>query len=498
MKTDEQVARYRKLRELGKSQELAAAMSSMTAKTARKYEVGLLPSQTKAPRDWRTRPDPFEDDWDTVVEPLLARDEDRALQATTVLEQLKKAKPDVYSDKELRTLQRRMREWRAVQGPPKEVFFPQEHRPGREAQMDFTHATELGVTIAGEPLVHLFFELILNYSGHRYVQIAYSENFESLSDGLQAGFWAFGGVPEQICHDSLSAATHELKKTGGRALTPRFAALIGHFKTKSRRIRLRKSNENGVVESGHRTLKNALDQALIVRGGRDFPTLAAYLEFVAEIVGALNRRCAERFEEERAVLQSLPYARIPSHTDFEARVSRWSIIRVTTQIYSVPSRLIGEKVIVRLHPTEVEVIYKGKPVERFPRLQGRGAHRIDFRHIIHSLVRKPGAFDGYRYREELFPTLTFRQALDALKDSQGERGHVDYLQILNLAAKTMVIDVETALEALLEAGQPFRFSDVEALVTPDKPRIEELVAPLQPEPAIYDSLLEEEEIHHVG
>lgn len=136
MKTDEQVARYRKLRESGKSQELAAAMSSMTAKTARKYEVGPLPSQTKAPRDWRTRPDPFQKDWDTVVEPLLAKDEKRVLQATTVLEELKKAKPDQYSDKELRTLQRRMREWRAVQGPPKEVFFPQDHRPGREAQME--------------------------------------------------------------------------------------------------------------------------------------------------------------------------------------------------------------------------------------------------------------------------------------------------------------------------------------------------------------------------
>jgi transposase len=496
MKTDEQVARYRKLRESGKSQELAAAMSSMTAKTARKYEVGPLPSQTKAPRDWRTRPDPFQKDWDTVVEPLLAKDEKRVLQATTVLEELKKAKPDQYSDKELRTLQRRMREWRAVQGPPKEVFFPQDHRPGREAQMDFTHATELAVTIAGVPLAHLFFELILNYSGHRYVQIAYSENFESLSDGLQAGLWAFGGVPEQICHDSLSAATHELRKTGGRALTPRFAALIRHFKTRSRRIRVRKANENGVVESGHRTLKNALDQALIVRGSRDFPTLVTYLEFVAEVVAALNRRCAERFEEERASLQSLPYARIPSFTDFEARVSRWSIIRVATQIYSVPSRLIGEKVTVRLHPAEVEVIYKGKS-EKFPRLQGRGAHRIDYRHIIHSLVRKPGAFEGYRFREELFPTVVFRRAFDALKDSQGERGHVDYLQILNLAAKRMEVDVEAALEVLLEAGQSFRFSDVEALVEPAEPRTEELVAPLQPEPASYDALLEEEEVCRV-
>jgi len=498
MKTDEQIARYRKLRKSGKSQELAAAMSAMTAKTARKYEVGLLPSQTKSPRVWRTRPDPFEKHWNTVVEPLLAKDEKAQLQATTVLEELKKADPELYTDKELRTLQRRVREWRAFQGPAKEVIFPQEHRPGREAQSDFTHATELEVTIAGEPLAHLFFELILNYSGHRYVQIAYSENFETLSDGLQAGFWAFGGVTEQVCHDSLSAATHELKKTGGRALTPRFAAVLKHLEVKSRRINVRKSNENGVVESGHRTLKNALNQALILRESRDFLKLAVYLEFVGEVVASLNGRCGQLFEEELASLRRLPTARIPSFTDFESRVSRWSIIRVVTQIYSVHSRLISEKVTVRLHPAEVEIIYKGQSVDRFPRLRGRGTYRIDYRHIIHSLVRKPGAWEGYRFREELFPTVVFRKAYDALRGFRGERGHVDYLQVLHLAAKTMEIDVETALTMLLEAGQPFGFADVEALVAPQEPRIEELVAPLEPKLEIYDELLEQMEACHVG
>ena len=495
--TDQQVKRYRRLRREGKSQELAAAKAGMTAKTARKYEVGPLPSHFKKPRTWRTRKDPFAKHWESVAEPLLKADKDRTLQATTILDEFVRIDPDRYDDSLLRSLQPRVREWRALRGPNKEVFFPQEHPPGFEAQLDFTHATELRVTIGGEPFKHLFFELILNYSGHRHVQIAYSENFESLSDGLQSGFWSFGGVTERVCHDSLSAATHELKKSSGRKLTPRFAAVLVHFNLESRRINVRKSNENGVVESGNKTLKSALNQALKVRGGRDFVALESYLEFVNGVVGKLNRKCAKKFEEEKNFLRPLPSSRIPSFTDFVSRVSRWSIIRVVTQVYSVPSRLIGEKVTVRLHPAEIEILFKDQSVDRFPRLQGRGVHRIDYRHIIHSLVRKPGAFARYRYREELFPSLVFRQSYDALKTSRGERAHVDYLQILNLAAKNMETDVEAALTILLEAGQPFRFIDVEALVVPPEPRTETLVAPMTPDLSEYDAMLVEWQVNYV-
>lgn len=191
MITDEQIKRYRSLRRAGRCQELAAAKAGMTAKTARNYEVGPLPSNLKKPRTWRTRKDPFQDHWEQVVVPLLQEDTDGKLQATTLLDELVEKHPERYDDSVLRTMQRRLRDWRALQGPVKEVFFPQEHVPGRESQMDFTHGTELEVTVAGEPLRHLFFELILSYSGWRYVQLAYSENFESLSDGIQSGFWEF-------------------------------------------------------------------------------------------------------------------------------------------------------------------------------------------------------------------------------------------------------------------------------------------------------------------
>jgi hypothetical protein len=490
MLTDEQVKLYRKHLRAGKNQEIAAARAGTTAKTARKYEVGPLPSQSKILRTWRTRQDPFrENHWKEIIEPLLLADEKRKLQATTLLDELRKKHPEVYDESLLRTMQRRLRDWRAHEGPDKEVFFPQEHLPGRESQLDFTYANELQVTIAGEPLKHLFFELIMSYSGWRYVQIAYSENFESLCDGLQTAFWEIGGVTEGVRHDSLSAATRELKG-GGRKLTVRFADLLEHYGVDSKRINVKKPHENGVVESGNKTLKNTLDQALIVRQSRDFSTLEAYLEFVGGSVEGLNSRCGKRLAEEKEALQPLPDARIPNYTEYESRVSRWSVIRVVTQVYSVPSRLIGEKVTVRLHPTEVEILYKGQTADRFQRLQGRGVHRIDYRHIIHSLVRKPGAFACYRFREDLFPTLVFRKAYDALLRYRGERAHVDYLQILHLAAKTMETDVEIALQEFLEAGQPFRFMDVETLVVPPEPRVEELVKPFTPELSKYDELLD--------
>jgi hypothetical protein len=149
----------------GKSQEAAAAAAGMSVRTARKWEWGLFPSGSKKPRSWRTRPDPFEGVWDEEIVPLLVRDAERILQATTLFELLESRHPGRFGPGQLRTLQRRMRDWRAVQGPDREVYFEQVHPPGREGQLDFTHATELGVRIAGAPFEHLLFEFVLRFSG---------------------------------------------------------------------------------------------------------------------------------------------------------------------------------------------------------------------------------------------------------------------------------------------------------------------------------------------
>jgi hypothetical protein len=476
----------------GKSQEAAAAAAGMSVRTARQWEFSeSLPSASKAARSWRTREDPFDGVWDEEIVPLLARDDERVLQATTLFELLESRHPGRFAPGQLRTLQRRLRDWRAVQGPDREVFFEQVHPPGREAQLDFTHATELGVRIGGEPFEHLLFEFVLSFSGWRYVCLAYGETFEALVDGLQGALWELGGAPEIARSDNLSAATHELRRTGGRALNDRFAAVLAHYGLRSTRIHPGRSHENGVVEQGHYRLKSALAQALVIRGIRDFETVAAYEAFVQEVVQKLNRSSLVRLAEERPHLRALPSTRVPSYTVYRVKVRKWSTIRLSNKTYSVPSRLRGHEVEVRQFADVVEVVYQGTVVERMPRLRGGREHWIDYRHVIWSLVRKPGAFARYRYREELFPTPVFREAYDALSRSRGERADVDYVRTLHLAASTLECTVEQALRELLEQRVPFDYAMIRERAIPTQPEIPKLATPEVPDLRVFDALLAE-------
>jgi len=491
MVTDEQVRLLRQKRMDGKSQEAAAAGAGMSVRTARAWERGPLPSQTKEKRSWRTRKDPFEEVWALEIEPLLRRDEDRVLQGTTILDLLEQRYPGQFGEGQLRTLQRRIRDWRALHGPDREVFFEQVHPPGREAQIDFTHATELGVTIAGVLFPHLFFEFVLSFSGWRWVGLAFGETYEALMDGIQGALWALGGSPEVARTDNLSAATHELKRSGGRALTERFAALLAYYGLRSTRIHPGRSHENGVAEQAHHRLKSALRQALVIRGSRDFDSVADYEFFVQEIVGSLNRRCEAKLEDERAHLRPLPARRLPAYTSYRVKVHKWSTIRLSNKSYSVPSRLRGHEVEARQYANEVEIYYRGQFVDRMPRLRGGEDHRIDYRHVIWSLVRKPGAFARYRFREELFPTTTFREAYDALTRFKGERADIDYVRTLHLAASTMESTVEAALRLLLDSGDRFDYAAVRDLAAPVKPTIPVLATLAAPDLGVYDALLVE-------
>jgi len=242
-------------------------------------------------------------------------------------------------------------------------------------------------------------------------------------------------------------------------------------------------------ESQFLELKSVLAQVLVVRGSRDFPTLEAYQSFVETVVARLNQRRAERIAEEHRHLRPLPAAPVPSYTVTRAVVRRWSTIRVSNRTYSVPSRLIGHEVEVRLHADVVEVLFAGHRVETMPRLRGDRDHRIDYRHVIWSLVRKPGAFARYRYREELFPSETFRRAYDALRTRRGERADVEYVRVLHLAASTLEATVERALAALLEAGEAFDYAAVRERAAPVRPEIPALPAPRDPDFGVYDALL---------
>ena len=280
MVTDAQVKRLRKKLMEAKTMEAAAMAAGMSERSARTWKTGALPSQTKEARDWRTRPDPFAEVWTSEVVPLLEADEKGVLEAKTVI--------DILAEKHAGQVQRVAdahpaatharvaRARRAAQGG----LFRAGHEPGRQGSFDFTHGTELAVTILGRAFKHLIFEFVLAFSGWTWVMLAFGETFEALMLGIQGALWELGGVPEELRHDNLSAATHELARTGGRALTQRFADVLAHYGTRSSRITPGKGNENGVVEKAHHLLKSLVEQALIVRGSRDFVSADAYLVFV--------------------------------------------------------------------------------------------------------------------------------------------------------------------------------------------------------------------------
>ncbi len=473
----------------GKTQEAAAAAAGMSVRSAGKWEKGSLPSETKKARSWRTRVDPFSEVWDTEVVPLLRADDKRELEATTVLGVLDGKFPGRWGRGQVRTLQRRIRDWRAMFGPDKEVYFEQVHVPGREGAFDFTHGTELGVTIDGEPFRHLLFEFVLSYSRWTWVGIAFSETYEALVAGLQGAFWTLGSVPSVLRHDNLSAATHELKKTSGRALNTRFKDFLDHYRVGSKPIQPRKAHENGSVEQRHYRTKSAIAQAMIIRGSKDFESQEAYLIFVRKTIDeSHNRHVTDRLAEERVHLEKLPSHPVPTYTEFECVVRKWSTIRLGCRGYSVPSRLIGHTLTVRQHADVVEVFYGDRLVETMPRIRGELENRIDYRHIIGSLVRKPGAFARYRYREELFPSMVFRLAYDALKEAHGERADIEYVRILHLAATTMECQVEKALIEKLGGIAPLDYASIKAIVKPEEPTVPNLNV-REPDLSSYDALL---------
>ena len=246
------------------------------------------------------------------------------------------------------------------------------------------------MTLRGVAFPHLLFEWVLSYSRWTYVELALSETFEALVSGLQGALWTLGAVPAVLRHDNLSAATHELRRSGGRQLTARFRQVLDPYDLLSSRIQPGKPHENGVAEQAHFRTATAIEQALLLRGERDFVDEAAYLCFVRAVVDEeRNAPAAARLAEERPYLGPLPSGRVPEYTTFECRVRKWSTIRVGGRVYSVPSRLIGHTVEARQHPSTVEVLYGGRVLCTMPRLRGSAEHRIDYRHIIGSLVRRP-------------------------------------------------------------------------------------------------------------
>jgi hypothetical protein len=486
---DKQVLRYMTLRRTH-TQEAAAAKVGISIRSARRIEgAPVLPSQ-KPRRWWRSRPDPLAEVWESEIVPLLVANPD--LLATTILQHLQDLHPGRFRGV-LRTLQRRVRQWRALSGPPKEIFFPQRHEPGRMALSDFTHAGELAVTIAGMPFDHRLYHFTLAFSGWEHAEVVEGgESFVALAHGLQNALWQAGGVPAEHRTDSLSAAFKNLQDEDD--FTARYGELCRHYGMTPTRNNPGMAHENGTIEASNRHLETALDQALILRGHRDFDTLDDYRRFVRDIVARRNARIAKPFAVERAVLRALPERRSADFIETEARVTRASAFTVRGILYSAPSRLIGHRLKVRLYHDRLDCYLGASLVLSVPRGQPRpGKSRgrvIDYRHLLDGLKRKPQALKGLIFRDELFPGETYRRTWEALEarlpSRQACRQMIGLLEIA--AGHGCEAALGSELAELLDAGE---LPDLDALRRRLQPSLATPPAIDVPIPSLasYDALL---------
>jgi transposase len=470
MITDNQYRRLMKLSQTEKSLEVAAAKAGMDEKTGRKWRrEGQLPSAAREPRQYRTRLDPFARVW-REVEELLERD--ASVEAKTIFDYLCRRDPEQFQEMQLRTLQRRVKRWRAQKGEPREVYFPQEHVPGRQAQSDFTYMNELLVTIAGQPFKHLLYHLTLTYSNWEWGQVCFSESYESLASGVQDALWELGGVPQEHRTDSLSAAVRPPRSK--EEFTQKYKGLLQHYGMKASHSSPGRGHENG-----------------------EFAGRAEYEEFLAGLFRRRNQLRRERVAEELKVLRELPKRQLEACTKEVQRVSRNATLSIRNNYYSVPSQLIGERVEVRIYGGHLEVWYGGALAERLERLRGEGQAAINYRHIIHSLVKKPGAFAHYRFQASLFPRLIFRVAYDELQRQQPALAEREYVKLLQLAAAESEELVAAVLRELIDSGAAFNSERVrtELRARVDQPQASVLTVMIEPVTLQgYDLLLDAGEV----
>ena len=471
----------------------AADKAGMTERTAYKYiKANKLPSQLKCEHDWQTRENPFVEDWPVILDML---EVNPGLEGKTIFDHFNRTYPARYQNGQLRTLQRRIKHWRALEGPGREVYFPQIHYPGDLSASDFTHMHSLGITIRGEQFNHLLYHFVLTYSNWETFTICYSESFESLASGLQNALWGLGGRTKRHRTDRMSAAVN--KDCHPEKFNRNYQALLRHYEITPERTNAHSANENGDAETSHRHFKRAVTQALMLRNSKDFYSITDYKKFLQKIAYQLNAGRAKRFEEELTVLGKLPEARFNDCKNMDnLKVGKSSTLNIQHNTYSVHSRLIGEKVQARIYADHIEIWYAQKMVERIPRQRGTSKHRIDYRHIIDWLVRKPGAFENYRYKEDLYPSSWFRIAYDWLRSNMALQANKCYVKILYYAAKEGQTVTESAIRYLVEHDKELTALNIKGQID------EQFKLPPVTEVSVdnnnlesYDALLEEAAYH---
>jgi transposase InsO family protein len=403
-----QVSLYMSKRQQGKRQETAAACAAISERSGRRIEKGERQS-IPGERHWRTREDPLEAIWENELAPLLEKEPQ--LTGLTLWEYLEDEHAGKFPYRVLRTLQRRVKHWKATQGPAKVVIFRQSVPAGRQGLSDFSHpATE--ITIQGEVFTHLLYQFRFAYSGWRYVQIILGgESYSALADGLQSALFRAGGSPIEHRTDSLSAAFNNSVEE--QKLTQSYEALCTHYNLQATRNNRGVSHENGAIECAHGSFKRRLDQALKLRGSGDFAAVKDYQAFLDAVTERLNKRCQSRFKDEQLALQALPDERFMDYSELSLKVTRSSTLEVKRVLYTVPSRLIGENVRVHVYHDRL-AFFVGQTLTStlarvYPKAGQDRGRCIDYRHIIHSLSAKPQAFRFLQFRDELLPTETYRK-----------------------------------------------------------------------------------------
>jgi hypothetical protein len=416
------------------------------------------------------------------------------LEAKALFDWLNEQHGGLYDEGQLRTFQRHVRRWRALYGPEKEVYFPQEHRPGVRMQTDFTCLNSLGISIRGEPFEQWLCHSVLTYSNWQWGMLCHSESLLALRKGLQAVLVQLGHVPLEHWTDNTTAATHELNgdEQGHRGFNSGYLKLVEHFGIAPHTINRAEPHENGDVESANGALKRRLNQHLLLRGSRDFDAAEVVRRFIEEVFHKANRARQKRLAEELAVMRPLRVALLPEYVEEQVPVSRWSTVQTDRRIYSVSSRLIGETVRIRRYEERVEVYLAGRLQANMPRLTGEKTHAINYRDIIEWLLRKPGAFAQYRFRADLFPSLAFRRAYDRLcHDCSARSADLDYLRILRQAARTMECEVERVLLELERRNLTPRWPALQEFWPAAQPSAVPDLQPLTVDLDAYNGLLTE-------
>jgi hypothetical protein len=468
------------------NQELAAAKSGMSTKTARKYlSLNKAPSELKKERHWKTRTNVFEDDR-SKIEAMLNKSP--GLQAKTILTYLISEQPNKFNNSHERTLQRLLRKWHASNGSNNNIIFNQTIKPGKQSQSDYTSMNELCIKIKGDEFRHLLFHFILPYSKWEYASICYSESFDSLSKGYEDAVWSLGYVAPEHRTDNLSAASKKLGRK--RTSTDKWQAFMRHYSVNPSRNNPGKSNENGSIEKSHDLLKNDIRQQLMLRGSNDFNSIIEYEEFVQKIIARRNDVRSDKLLEEIKLLKPIPEKKYYAPDMLELTVTTSSTIRVDQVTYSVPSRLIGYNLRAYVYQGEIKLYYGNQFICKMSKIDKSKANAvINYRHIIAGLIRKPGAFANYHYREHLFPTVIFRKLYDNLIKTYPVNGTKHYLKILHLAAVNSESEVEAAISILMESRITPTLNEIKELLYI---KSEEKIAVRVDQPVVgqYDSLLE--------